>query len=336
MEFTEDTALIASIKEPKKKKTMMIKQWIIPFLFTVVIFISSCRNTKKEVPLSMVTGKGTISADEALLPLINAELDVFHSQYNYASIECKFGSEYDAINLLLQEKVRLAIVTRPLNQQEIDFFKNKDIYPESIALAYDAIAVITNSDNEIKTLTTQQISGILSGQIVNWSQIENSGKTGSIKQILDAESSGIIRALVDSLKLNEKISGDFEFAGSNKSIIESVATNANAIGFIGYNWISEGENLKVQENLKKINLIAISGKQIADDTNSFKPSLSSLFNLEYPLIRRIYAIYADPSPNLARGFLAHLTSERGQKIIYRMGLKPENDFQRLVKINKDY
>lgn len=315
---------------------MMFKKWSILFLIVSTIFASACRNSKKEVPLSMVTGKGTIAADEALLPLINAELDVFHGQYNFASIECKFGSEYDAINLLLQEQVRLAIVTRPLNQQEIDFFKSKEIYPESIALAYDAIAVITNPENQVKALTTRQLSGILSGQIVNWSQIENSGKTGSIKQVLDAESSGIIRALVDSLKLNEKISGDFEFTGSNKSIIESVAANVDAIGFIGYNWISEGENLKVQDNLKKVNLIAISGKQIADESNSFKPSLSSLFNLEYPLIRKVYAIYADTSPALARGFLAHLTSERGQKIIYRMGLKPENDFQRLVKINKDY
>jgi phosphate transport system substrate-binding protein len=331
----EATELIGSIKETKNK-TVMSRKWIIPVLLSLVIFVAGCRNTKKEVPVSMVTGKGTIAADEALLPLINAELDVFHSQYAFADIDCKFGSEYDAINLLLQEKVRLAIVSRPLNHKEIDFFKSKEIYPESIPLAYDAIAVITNPENTIKFLSTWQIAGILSGQIVNWSQIENSGKKGSIKQILDAESSGIIRSLVDSLQLHEKISGDFVFTGSNKSIVESVASDVNAIGFIGYNWISEGENLKVQENLKKVNLIAVSGKQIADETNSFKPTLSSLFNLEYPLIRKIYAIYADTSPALARGFLAHLTSDRGQKIIYRMGLKPENDFQRLIKINKDY
>jgi phosphate transport system substrate-binding protein len=314
----------------------MIKQWSVLILLVLTILASACRNAKKEVPVTMVTGKGTIAADEALLPMINAELDVFHSQYNYASIDCIFGSEYDAINLLLQEKVRLALVTRPLNQQEVDYFKSKEIFPESIPLAYDAIAVIIHPENTVMTLTTRQIAGILSGQIVNWSQIENSGKTGSIKQVLDAESSGIIRSLVDSLKLNSKISGDFEFAGSSKNIIESVSTNADAIGFVGYNWLSEAENLKVQENLKKVKLLAISGKQIADETNSFKPTLSSMFNLEYPLIRKIYAIYADPSPGLSRGFLAHLTSERGQKIIYRMGLKPENDFQRLVKINKDY
>ncbi|MDP3643856.1 MAG: substrate-binding domain-containing protein [Bacteroidota bacterium] len=315
---------------------MLNKQSLILIVLVLTSLNFGCHRVRKPIPDSMVTGHTTIAADEALLPLINAELDVFHSQYNFATIDCKYGSEYDAINLLLQEKVRLALVTRPLNQKEMDFFKGKDINPESIILAYDAIAVIVHSDHAIKALTIAEISGILSGQLSNWAQLEQSGKTGSIKQILDTESSGIIRSLVDSLNLNEKITGDFEFAGDNKKVIELVAANPDAIGFIGYNWLSEGDNLKVQENLKKVNLVAVSGRQIADDSNSFKPSLSSLFNLEYPLTRKIYAIYADPSPGLARGFLAHLTSERGQKIIYRMGLKPENDFQRLVKINEDY
>ncbi|HAQ18145.1 MAG TPA: hypothetical protein DCR40_02810 [Prolixibacteraceae bacterium] len=324
------------LKSQLMNRMKLNKQSLILIVLVITSLNFGCHRVRKPVPDSMVTGHTTIAADEALLPLINAELDVFHSQYDFATVDCKYGSEYDAINLLLQEKVRLALVTRPLNQKEINFFKGKDINPESIILAYDAIAVIVHPDNAINYLTKSQISDILSGQLVTWSQLEHSGKTGNIKQILDSESSGIIRSLVDSLNLNERITGDFEFAGDNKKVIELVAANPDAIGFIGYNWLSEGDNMKVQEDLKKVNLIAISGRQIADETNSFKPSLSSLFNLEYPLTRKIYAIYADPSPGLARGFLAHLTSERGQKIIYRMGLKPENDFQRLVKINKDY
>jgi ABC-type Fe3+ transport system substrate-binding protein len=57
--------------------------------------------------------------------------------------------------------------------------------------------------------------------------------------------------------------------------------------------------------------------------------------MSYPLTRKIYAVYTDPSASMARGFLAHLTSERGQKIIFRMGLKPEIDFQRLVNIKQN-
>jgi len=312
------------------------KQHLIWIVIAVTFLNLGCHRAKKDVPESMLTGKAMIAADETLLPLMNAELDVFEGLYNYASIDCKYISEYDAINLLLQEKIRLAIVTRPLNQKEIDFFKNKSIIPESIPLAYDAIAVIVNPENKSVILTTRQISQILSGDLLDWSQVKGSEKTGVIRQVFDTESSGIIRSLNDSLHLNKKISGDIQFAGNSKNLIEKIATDPNAIGFVGYNWLSEIENLKVQESFKKINLIAVTTAAYADSATSFKPSVGNLFNLRYPLTRRIYALYTDPAASLARGFLAHLTSERGQKIIYRMGLKPEDDFQRLVKIKKGY
>ena len=305
-------------------------------IIAVTLLNYGCRRAKKEVPDTMLTGKAMIAADEALLPVMAAELDVFQSLYSYASIDCKYVSEYDAINLLLQEHIRLAIVTRPLNRNEIDFFKSKGISPESIPLAYDAVGVIVNPENKTEVLSTRQVFQLLSGELMDWGQVKGSGKTGAIRQVFDTESSGIIRSLNDSLHLNKKISGDIQFAGSSKKIIEQVAADPNAIGFVGYNWLSENESLNVQESLRKIRLIAVATATDADGANSFKPSVENLFNLRYPLMRKIYAIYTDPAASLARGFLAHLTSDRGQKIIYRMGLKPKNDFQRLVNIKKEY
>jgi phosphate transport system substrate-binding protein len=306
-------------------------------LLIVLFFISfyfGCHRVRKEVPDSMVTGHAVIAADEAILPLVNAEINVFQSLYNFATINCEYGSEYDAINLLLKEKTRLALVTRPLNQKEIEFFKGRSLNSESIPIGFDAIALIIHVDSPLKVLTTSQISGILSGELVNWNQISNSGKDGNIKIVLDSESSGIIRSLNDSLHLNQKIAGVFQFSGSSKKTIETVASDPNAVGFIGFNWLSEMENPTVQNDLKRISFVSVTNGTIAD--SSYLPTIGNIYNLKYPLTRRVYAIYTDPAASLARGFLAHLTSERGQKIIYRMGLKPENDFQRQIKINKDY
>lgn len=304
-------------------------------VLATLLLASGCRRAKKEIPNTMLTGQAVIAADEALMPLMNAELDVFQSAYSYASIDCRFVSEYDAINLLLQEKIRLAVVARPLNQTEIDFFNSIKIIPESIPLAYDAIAVIVHPENRVEEVTFAQISKIMSGEASEWSQIKDSRMTGNIRQIFDTKSSGIIRSLNDSLHLSNKISGDISFAGNSKNVIDQVASDPGAIGFVGFNWLSENESVKVQEMLGKVKLLAVSSASIADSINSFKPSAANLYNHRYPLARKVYAIYTDPAASLARGFLAHLTSERGQKIIYRMGLKPEDDFQRLVKIRKD-
>lgn len=319
-----------------KKQTGMFKLQVILIFLGVVFLETGCHRAKKEIPVTMLTGQATIAVDEALQPLIDAEVDVFQSIYNYATVNCEYVSEYDAINLILQEKIRLALVTRPLDQKEIDYLKSKSIVPESIPIAYDAIAVVVHPGNKLTALTTGQISGILSGELVDWNQIKGSGLTGGIKQVFDAEASGIIRSLNDSLQLNKKISGDIYFAGNNKNVLDRVIADPYAIGFVGYNWISEAESLNVQQIRNKMNLLAVAKAEVADSTNSFKPSVGNLFNLRYPLTRKVYAVYTDPSASMARGFLAHLTSERGQKIIYRMGLKPESDFQRLVNIKQNF
>lgn len=308
------------------------KQHFILFLLLTTLVGSGCHHKKNAIPESIVSGTAVIATDEALEPLIKAELDIFQSLYNYASIDCKYISENEAINLLLREKIRLAIAARPLNQTEIDFLKEKKLLPESIPLAYDAVALITNPENKIKALSVGQITQILSGKISDWSQLDNSGKTGNIELVFDSESSGIIRYLNEKLNLNKKLTGFIKFSESSKKVIETIASSPNCIGFVGYNWISETDNLNVQATMKKLSLIAVS----TDDNGGCLPSIYSIFNNTYPLTRQVFALYTDPAASLARGFLAHLTSERGQKIIYRCGLKPENDFQRMVKINKDY
>lgn len=284
----------------------------------------------------MLSGEVVIAADEALMPLMKAELAVFQVFYKYSTVDCKFLSEYDAINLLLQEKTRLAIVARPLNQKENDFLKSKQIFPESIPLAYDAVALIVQQGNQPISINIGQIAKIMSGSITNWNQLNVEGKSGPIQLVFDAEASGVTRYMNEKLSLNNKISGDIKFAGDSRKVIEMVTASPNAIGFIGFNWLSEFENMQVQETLTKVSFVAVSATvSTVSQPTSYLPSVSSIYNNTYPLIRKVYAIYTDPSASLAKGFLAHLTSERGQKIIYRCGLKPENDFQRLISIKKE-
>jgi len=143
------------------------KRYVGWFVLLLVLISAGCHRANRPVPESMLTGAATIAADEALAPLINAELDVFQNIYKYSSIECKYVSEYDAVNLILQEKVRLAIVGRPLSEKENEFLKSKEIVPESIPLAYDAIALIVNPENKCQTLSLVQIGQILSGKITD-------------------------------------------------------------------------------------------------------------------------------------------------------------------------
>lgn len=336
MVCTEATVVTKNIK--MKKKNKMKSNWgklFFVFVMSTILLIG-CGRTRT-TNNSMLTGETTIAADEALKPLINSQLDIFHSIYQASKINCKYVSEYDALNLLLKEEIRLAIVGRPLNETEIEYFKLKEIVPQSIPFATDAIALIVPASNGTMALTMNQIKQILSGEISDWNQIDGSGMSGNIPLYFDTEASGIIRYLNEKLNLNNKISGNMKFTGSNEKVIESIVENKNGIGFVGYNWLSETESIKVQDKLNKIHFVGVS-LQSGGNTASpaYLPSVSGIYNKTYPLTRKLYAIYTDPAASLARGFLALLTSERGQRAIYRMGLKPENDFQRQIRIIEDF
>lgn len=302
----------------------------------VIMLFTACHQRTSKIPETILSGKVTIAADESLQPMMNAELHVFQSMYSYAKVDCGFSPENEVLTDLIQEKIRLAIVARPLKQQEIDFFKSKNIPAESIPLSYDAIAVFVNPGNNTAWLSLNQLKQILSGTINDWAQVYGSGKKGAIRLIFDSKSSGILRSLNDSLHLDDKIAGMVSFSGASSSVISAVASNPDAIGFVGYNWLSENENPDVRRSLEKIKLLAVSKNPNADAHNSCKPSIATIYNRKYPLIREIYAIYTDPAAGLSKGFLAQLTSERGQRIIYRIGLLPADDLQRQILIKSDY
>lgn len=336
MAYLEATVVTENIKSKKKNKMKTNRGKLFFVLVLSTVLLMGCSRTRT-TNNSMLTGETTIAADEALKPLVNSQLDIFHSIYQASKINCKYVSEYDALNLLLKEEIRLAIVGRPLDEKEVNYFKSIDIVPQSIPFATDAIALIVPASNGTMALTMNQIKQILSGEISDWNQIEGSGLSGSIPLYFDAEASGIIRYMNEKLVLKNKISGNVKFTGSNEKVIESVVEDKNGIGFVGYNWLSETESLKVQEKLNKIHFVGVSLQSGGNAAGTaYLPSVSGIYNNTYPLTRKLYAIYTDPAASLARGFLALLTSERGQRAIYRMGLKPENDFQRQIRIIEDY
>lgn len=302
----------------------------------VIVLFAACHSRTSKIPETILSGKVTIAADESLQPMMNAELNVFQSMYSYAKVDCRFSPENEVLTDLIQEKIRLAIVARPLKQQEIDFFKAKNMPAESIPLSFDAVALIVNPENKAAQLSLDQLRQILSGTITDWAQVTGSGKKGAIRLIFDSKSSGILRSLNDSLHLDNKIAGVISFSGTSSSAISAVAANPDAIGFVGYNWLSENENPEVRCLLEKIKLLAVSKNPNADAHNNYRPSIATIYNRKYPLIREIYAIYTDPAAGLSKGFLAQLTSERGQRIIYRIGLLPANDLQRQILIKSDF
>src|SRR5262245_32097920 len=123
---------------------------VLLFLATgLACLVAGCLERDKNGKLldNATSGSIRIAIDESLKPLLDAELDTFEGSYTYASIDPIYGSESTAIDLLLKDSVRLAVVTRKLNKEEMAVFDQIKLIPTQIKVANDGVAVILNRSN---------------------------------------------------------------------------------------------------------------------------------------------------------------------------------------------
>jgi phosphate transport system substrate-binding protein len=99
-------------------------------------------------------------------------------------------------------------------------------------VAIDGIAAIVNSANPVADLSIEQIRNIYTGAITDWSQVSGGAKRGRIAVISREEGSGTRGAFEELVGFQGKLlAGANEFT-STGAIKASVASNADAIGYI--------------------------------------------------------------------------------------------------------
>lgn len=123
----------------------------IPLL--VAALAVACSKGNKKPADTPNSGSITISADEALKPLIEAEVEAFENIYQNAHIKVIYTSEAEAVGLMLKDSARAVIVTRKLAPAEEEIFIKMQYRPRQFKVATGAIALIVNPSNVDTTIS---------------------------------------------------------------------------------------------------------------------------------------------------------------------------------------
>jgi len=298
-----------------------------------LFFLYSCMPRDKEGNFLDTTTSGhvKIAVDESLKPLLDTELDTFEALYQRAHIDIIYTSEEEAMNLLLNDSVRLAIITRGLMDSETALFGTRQVHPKQVVVAKEGIATIFNKQNPDSSITLPLIRDILTGKISTWAQLRKGASKDSIQVVFDQPTSGIVRYLKDTLKI-DKLAPNCFAVKSNPAVIDFISKRPNAIGLIGGNWISDGDDSTTNVFL---NTVRIGGVAAEAGREYFKPYAGYIATRDYVLTRRMIAINREGRAGLASGFLAFLTGEKGQRIILKAGLVPARQPVRVVEFKRE-
>jgi len=229
------------------------------FILMLLVILGSCadRNKKGQLLDTPTSGTIKIAVDESLKPLLQAEVGAFESTYTSAHIRVDYTSEQQAIQDLLRDSVRVAVLTRklyPFEKQKIDSLK---ITPTQFVVAKEGIALIVNKDNPDSVIQWNQLEDILQGKTTQWKQLYPKSKLGDLQIVFDHPQSGIIRYMTDTLHLKNLPKNCFA-ASTNEAVVDYVSKTKNAIGLIGLSWISDTDDPAANKFLKTITVMGIS------------------------------------------------------------------------------
>jgi phosphate transport system substrate-binding protein len=289
---------------------------IVFFLFC----LASCNNNTNQATQTDTPKNGTIyiSVDESFKPVIEQQIRIYHSSFPDANIIASYKPEVECFKDLQKDSTRMIIVARGLNKNEEDYFTAKLSYkPEDDVLAYDAVAIITNISSNDSLFTIQRIKDILAGK-------EN------ITAIMDGKNAtSTVRYLQDSVLRGSTFGKNVVASNGSEAVINAVAANKNAIGFVGLSWVGNNQEPKQQEQLKKIKLALVECVKCTEPGYYAKPSQSTITFSQYPLARPVFFVLKENSVNLGTAFKNFMSLERGQLIFRRSLLAPAKmDFKR--------
>lgn len=304
------------------------------WLLGLVLGLMSCGNGKQ--PLDNPSrGSIVIAADESFRPLVTQLTSAYAGIYPNVHFTVVYKPEKEAIHMMLQDSARIAFTTRTLTKQERAVLDKLKIVGSVTKLATDGVALIINRSNTDSLITMSELRSIFKGQINQWSQLKGGNQSGPITLVFDNNNSSNLEFVLHTFGITDVRNLRIFTTKSNREVIEFVRKNPSALGFIGVNWISDGDEPLTAELSQDLRVVGLSPKDNPTKRDDyFQPFQEDLGMQRYPLRRPVYALSRETHPGLGGGLINYVARDAGSLIIYKLGLWPSVPYNREINLRK--
>lgn len=174
----------------------------------------------------VVKGSDTLGAK--MVPQL---AEAYKAAGNNVSFEIAAEGSSTCFTALQAGTADFGMSSRSIKSKEKDEFAKKGKECIAHVAGVDMIAVILNEANGVKELTKDQVKGIFTGKITDWSEV--GGKAGAIKAYTRNTSSGTYKTFQKLAMDKQDYGKDTQKMAGNEQIAEAVAGDVNGIGYVG-------------------------------------------------------------------------------------------------------
>ncbi len=257
-----------------------------------VIALAGCSNSgTTATPAATTATKTTIKIDgsTSVYPLMESLTEKYMAENKNVDIQVEQGGSGVGIKDAQEKNVDIGMSSRELKSTETGIIATK--------ICTDGIAVVTNKDNKVTNLTTDQLKKIYTFEITNWKDL--GGDDHKIDVVTREATSGT-RGAFEELVLDAKVIDEKKcaaVANSTGNVAQTVQSDKYAIGYISLGTVSS----------YTVNALKIDGVAATNE---------NLLNKTYKIARPFLLVTAGEPTGAVKTFIDWInTNAAAQKII---------------------
>jgi phosphate transport system substrate-binding protein len=284
---------------------------VVPILILSAILLAT--GCSEDVDPNEPTGFIQVKGSDTIVNAAQKVAEEFMKDYPHVFVAVTGGGSGVGIASLINKTCDVATCSREMKPKEKELAEQRGVFPREFTVAYDGVAVIVNKDNPVDKLTIEELHRIFTAKVTNWKEF--GGEDLPIVTLSREVSSGTHMYFKEEVvQLGKKDNHD-EFSPqtllltSSQTIVEEVAGNEAAIGYLGMGYVSDRTKALL----------------VAERSDFYPPDVNNVIKKTYPLSRPLY-FYTNGEPNgVEKLFIDFTLGPKGQQQFIETGFVPVGD-----------
>ena len=266
-------------------------------ILTVGCLATGCGKSGGDEAASSEGTTISVSGSTSVGPSMEKIAERFEKANEGVSVEIQQIGSSAGIKNAIDGVSEIGMASRDLKDEE------KSAGLQETKIAIDGIAVITNKNNPVKNLTTDQVKDIYTGKITNWKEV--GGNDADIVVVSREDGSGTRDGFQEIVGFESgDLTSNAQISDGSGNIKTTVQGNENAIGYISFGYLDDS-----------INSVKIGGVE---------PKEENVYNKKYPISRPFLLVTKGDATGDAKSFIDYVLSDEGQKTIEKEGFMSVN------------
>ena len=245
-------------------------------------------------------GAVSVNGSTTVLPAMQLVAEGFMKAHPDVTVTISGTGSGNGIKALRDGMTDVAMASRDVKPKEAADFKVHGIETVRFTVAHDAIIPIVSPKNAVGGLTMAQLKDVFAGTVRNWKEL--GGADAPIVVVGRDSSSGTFECFQELVMGKTRVSARALVQASSGGVVQAVAQNPNAIGYIGVGYMdAQTKPLEV---------------------NGVRPGMESARDKTWPISRDLYLFTAGAPKGDAAALVDFMLSSEGQKDVLKAGFVP--------------